>query len=110
MGVFACVYAGSHVQKPLREVSHGEAFETAPRTLADLVSEQAARTPDAIAVVYEGAAHTLLLGPLWRFNLDFQVQNPRGKVTGYKNLSALRARVAPVVLRRRKEEVREKWV
>lgn len=46
-----------------------------------------------------------LLGPLWRFNLDFQVQNARGKVTGYKNLSALRARVAPVVLRRRKEEV-----
>ncbi|OBI89682.1 non-ribosomal peptide synthetase [Mycobacterium sp. 1245805.9] len=38
----------------LREVSHGEAFRTAPRTLADLVSEQAARTPDAIAVAYEG--------------------------------------------------------
>ncbi|OBK44912.1 non-ribosomal peptide synthetase [Mycobacterium sp. 1081908.1] len=38
----------------LREVSHGEAFETAPKTLAELVSEQAARTPDAVALVYEG--------------------------------------------------------
>ena len=40
----------------LREVSRGESFDTAPRTLADLVSEQAARTPDAIAVIYEGRA------------------------------------------------------
>ncbi len=38
----------------LRAVSRGAAFDTAPRTLADLVSEQAARTPDAVAVVYEG--------------------------------------------------------
>ncbi|OMC55586.1 non-ribosomal peptide synthetase [Mycobacterium sp. IS-836] len=38
----------------LREVSRGEAFGTPPRTLADLVSEQAARTPEAIAVSYEG--------------------------------------------------------
>ena len=38
----------------LRQMSRGEAFDTAPRTLAALVSEQAARTPDAIAVVYEG--------------------------------------------------------
>jgi mycobactin peptide synthetase MbtE len=38
----------------LREVSRGEAFDTAPRTLADVVSEQAARIPDAIAVVCAG--------------------------------------------------------
>lgn len=38
----------------LRDVSRGEAFDTAPRTLADLVSEQAAHTPEAIAVSYEG--------------------------------------------------------
>ncbi|OMC51333.1 non-ribosomal peptide synthetase [Mycobacterium sp. IS-2888] len=38
----------------LHDVSRGEAFDTAPRTLADLVSEQAARTPEAIAVSYEG--------------------------------------------------------
>ena len=42
----------------LREVSRGESFDTAPRTLADLVSEQAARTPDAIAVIYEGRRFT----------------------------------------------------
>ncbi|WP_068176505.1 non-ribosomal peptide synthetase [Mycobacterium sp. UM_CSW] len=42
----------------LREVSHGEAFQTAPKTLADLVSEQAARTPDAVAVAYEGRRFT----------------------------------------------------
>ena len=46
-----------------------------------------------------------ILGPLWRFNLDFHVQNERGRITGYKNLSALRARVAPIILRRRKDEV-----
>jgi superfamily II DNA or RNA helicase/uncharacterized protein (UPF0332 family) len=46
-----------------------------------------------------------VLGPLWRFNLDFHTQSPRGKVEGYKNLGALRARIAPVLLRRRKEEV-----
>ena len=46
-----------------------------------------------------------ILGPLWRFNLDFHVQNERGRITGYKNLSALRERVAPIILRRRKDEV-----
>ncbi len=42
----------------LREVSHGETFDTAPSTLADLVSEQAAWTPDAIAVIHEGRRFT----------------------------------------------------
>jgi superfamily II DNA or RNA helicase len=46
-----------------------------------------------------------ILGPLWRFNLDFHVQNERGRIAGYKNLSALRARVAGAILRRRKDEV-----
>jgi superfamily II DNA or RNA helicase len=46
-----------------------------------------------------------ILGPLWRFNLDFHLQNERGRITGYKNLSALRARVAGVICRRRKDEV-----
>ncbi|HQP37657.1 MAG TPA: SNF2-related protein [Polyangiaceae bacterium] len=45
------------------------------------------------------------LGPLWKFNLDFHKQDVKGKITGYKNLSALRERIAPVVMRRRKEEV-----
>lgn len=45
------------------------------------------------------------LGPLWKFNLDFHKQDAKGKIVGYKNLSALRERISPVVLRRRKEEV-----
>jgi superfamily II DNA or RNA helicase len=46
-----------------------------------------------------------VLGPLWRFNLDFHEQGRRGRVVGYKNLGELRRRTAPLVLRRRKEEV-----
>ena len=46
-----------------------------------------------------------VLGPLWRFNLDFHAQNARGRVEGYRNLNALRQRTAPWVMRRRKEEV-----
>ncbi|CPR10715.1 peptide synthetase [Mycobacterium bohemicum DSM 44277] len=42
----------------LRGVSRGEHFDAAPATLADLVSDQAARTPDAIAVVYEDRQFT----------------------------------------------------
>ncbi|MGA5545273.1 amino acid adenylation domain-containing protein [Mycobacterium sp. NPDC051198] len=38
----------------MRSVSTGEQFDTPTTTLAALVTEQAARTPDAIAVVYEG--------------------------------------------------------
>jgi superfamily II DNA or RNA helicase len=45
------------------------------------------------------------LGPLWRFNLEFHEQNHKGRVIGYKNLALLRERLAPYVLRRRKEEV-----
>jgi SNF2 family DNA or RNA helicase len=46
-----------------------------------------------------------VLGPLWKFNLHFARQNERGRIVGYKKLSELRDRIAPVVLRRRKEEV-----
>jgi mycobactin peptide synthetase MbtE len=38
----------------LRAVSTGEQFHTPATTLTDLVTEQAARTPEATAVVYEG--------------------------------------------------------
>ena len=38
----------------MRAVSTGEQFDTPGTTLAELVTEQAARTPDAIAVVYQG--------------------------------------------------------
>ncbi|AQA04549.1 non-ribosomal peptide synthetase [Mycobacterium sp. MS1601] len=42
----------------LRDATHGEQFSTAPKTLADLVEEQVARTPDTVAVVYEGRHYT----------------------------------------------------
>ncbi|WP_199255572.1 non-ribosomal peptide synthetase [Mycolicibacterium mengxianglii] len=38
----------------LRQVSHGEVFDTPARTLAELVEAQVQRSPDAVAVVYEG--------------------------------------------------------
>jgi mycobactin peptide synthetase MbtE len=42
----------------VRAVSTGEQFDTPATTLTALVSEQAARTPDATAVVYEGRHYT----------------------------------------------------
>jgi len=44
-------------------------------------------------------------GPLWRFNEEFTTLDPSGRPVGYRNLDRLRERIAPVVLRRRKEEV-----
>ncbi len=41
-----------------------------------------------------------ILGPLWRCLLDFHITDERGKVIGYRNLSELRRRIAPVLLRR----------
>jgi superfamily II DNA or RNA helicase/microcompartment protein CcmK/EutM len=46
-----------------------------------------------------------LLGPLFRFNRDFYVLDDRGRATDYKNLALLHERLAPVMLRRRKEDV-----
>ncbi len=46
-----------------------------------------------------------LLGPLWKFNLAFHKQDDKGKIVGYKQLGLLRERIAPVVMRRRKDEV-----
>ncbi|WP_102143878.1 non-ribosomal peptide synthetase [Mycobacterium hubeiense] len=42
----------------LSEVSRGEQFDTPATTLPALVSQQVARTPDAVAVVYEGTHYT----------------------------------------------------
>ena len=44
-------------------------------------------------------------GPLWRFNEEFTTLDGAGRPVGYRNLDRLRERIAPVVLRRRKEEV-----
>lgn len=46
-----------------------------------------------------------VLGPLWRCLLDFHVTDERGKVIGYRNLSELRRRIAPVMLRRNRSLV-----
>ena len=45
-----------------------------------------------------------MLGPLWRFNLDFheRADDAKGKIVRYRNLAALRRTIAPVVLRRPK--------
>ncbi|MEY4489605.1 MAG: hypothetical protein RIQ79_2113, partial [Verrucomicrobiota bacterium] len=46
-----------------------------------------------------------LLGPLFRFNRDYYTFDDKGRPAGYKNLDQLRARVAPILLRRRKHHV-----
>jgi superfamily II DNA or RNA helicase len=46
-----------------------------------------------------------LFGPLFRFNRDFYKLDDRGRPAGYKNLDELHRRLAPILLRRRKEEV-----
>ena len=46
-----------------------------------------------------------LIGPLFRFNRNFYELDERGRPVEYRNLEELRARVAPVLLRRRKSDV-----
>ena len=46
-----------------------------------------------------------LLGPLFRFNRDFYQLDERGRPVDYKNLTELRSRIAPIILRRRKADV-----
>jgi superfamily II DNA or RNA helicase len=46
-----------------------------------------------------------LLGPLFRFNREFYLLDERGKPAGYRNLDELHRRLAPVLLRRRKDDV-----
>ncbi|MBU0910845.1 MAG: DEAD/DEAH box helicase, partial [Proteobacteria bacterium] len=48
-----------------------------------------------------------ILGPLWRYMIDFHVTDERGKVLGYRNLSLLRQRIAPVMLRRDRRLVKD---
>lgn len=48
-----------------------------------------------------------VLGPLWRCMVDFHVTDERGKVIGYRNLSELRSRIAPVMLRRDRKLIRD---
>ncbi len=46
-----------------------------------------------------------LFGPLFRFNREYYALDERGRPTGYRNLTQLRERVRPILLRRRKSEV-----
>jgi ERCC4-related helicase len=48
-----------------------------------------------------------VLGPLWRCLLDFHVTDERGKVIGYRNLSELRRKISPVMLRRNRSLVKD---
>jgi len=48
-----------------------------------------------------------ILGPLWRYMIDYHITDERGKVLGYRNLSKLRQTIAPVLLRRERSLVRE---
>ncbi len=48
-----------------------------------------------------------VLGPLWRYMIDFHVTDERDKVLGYRNLSMLRQRLAPVMLRRDRRIVKD---
>ncbi|MGE5155275.1 MAG: DEAD/DEAH box helicase, partial [Bdellovibrio bacteriovorus] len=48
-----------------------------------------------------------VLGPLWRYLVDFHITDERGKVLGYRNLAELRRRLAPVMLRRDRGLVRD---
>ncbi|MGK2905878.1 MAG: SNF2-related protein [Desulfuromonadales bacterium] len=48
-----------------------------------------------------------VLGPLWRYLVDFHITDVHGKVLGYRNLSLLRLRLKPVMLRRDRRLVKE---
>ncbi len=48
-----------------------------------------------------------VLGPLWQFALTFQVLGPKGEVLASRNLTELRRRLAPVMLRRDRTLVRD---
>ncbi len=48
-----------------------------------------------------------ILGPLWRYMVDFHVTDERDKVLGYRNLSMLRQRLQSVMLRRDRDLVND---
>jgi len=48
-----------------------------------------------------------ILGPLWQFLIKYHINDEHGKLLGYRNLSELRARIAPVMLRRDRSLVRD---
>lgn len=45
------------------------------------------------------------LGPTWRFLREHQMRNDDGQVTGYQNLDKIGRTLAPIMIRRRQQEV-----
>ena len=45
------------------------------------------------------------LGPTWRFLREHQLRDDHGRVTGYQNLDAIGRTLAPIMIRRRREDV-----
>ncbi|MDJ0838308.1 MAG: DEAD/DEAH box helicase [Acidobacteriota bacterium] len=48
-----------------------------------------------------------ILGPLWRFVEVYYITDTSGRVQGYRNLTELRRRIAPIMLRRDRSLVRD---
>ena len=48
-----------------------------------------------------------IFGPLFRFNREYYELDDKGRAVEYKNLGAMRRRIRPIMLRRRKEEVED---
>ena len=46
-----------------------------------------------------------LLGPMWEFEQRYLTRDAKGQLTGYQRLDEVRRRLAPLLLRRRKEDV-----
>ncbi len=46
-----------------------------------------------------------VLGPLWRYLSDYHITDDKGKVLGYRNLTELRERISPFMLRRNRSIV-----
>lgn len=46
-----------------------------------------------------------VLGPLWRYLSDYHITDDKGKVLGYRDLSGLRQRISPLMLRRNRSIV-----
>lgn len=45
------------------------------------------------------------LGPTWRFLREHQLHDDHGRVTGYQNLDAIGRTLAPIMIRRRRQDV-----
>jgi superfamily II DNA or RNA helicase len=63
------------------------------------------RLEDLYSLMQVVDAH--VLGPLWKYRVDFHISDEKGKLLGYRNLSELRRRLGRVMLRRDRRLVRD---